>query len=96
MTEIKSLIRTISRISDNFSAVRQQILDNHPNFDQTKDSRITTFTNCIVVLDGIYICLIVRGFELRKIGVVALPIHFCVGLQAAYIHSPFMANLTAA
>jgi hypothetical protein len=85
MTEIKSLIRTISRISDNFSAVIQQILDNHPNFDQTKDSRITTFTSCIVVLDGIYICLIVRGFELRKpewwtekrslIGEIRRPVH---------------------
>jgi len=52
------------QISDDFSAARQQIINHHPNFDQIKDSRITIFTNCIVVLHGICICLIVRDEEL--------------------------------
>jgi hypothetical protein len=40
-------------------------MDKYPNFDRIKDSRITIFTNCIVALDGVYICFIVRSFELR-------------------------------
>lgn len=64
MVDPKSLIRTIFQISENFSTARQQIINDRPNFDRIKDSRITIFTNCIVVLHGIYICLIVRDEEL--------------------------------
>src|SRR6188472_1559026 len=65
MVEKNRLIRTMIQINENFHAVRQKIMDKYPNFDRIKDSRITIFTNCIVVLDGVYICFIVRSFELR-------------------------------
>jgi hypothetical protein len=39
-------------------------MDEHPNFDQTKDALVTIFTNCIVALDGVYVCFMVRSFEL--------------------------------
>ena len=64
MVEPRSLIRTMSQINQNFQAARQEIMDEHPNFDKIKDSRITVLTNCIVALDGVYICFIVRSFEL--------------------------------
>lgn len=52
MVERYKLIRTMSQVNDSFQAARQEINDEHPNFDQIKDSRITVFTNCIVALDG--------------------------------------------
>jgi hypothetical protein len=64
MVEARSLIRTMIEITENFQAARQEIMDEHPNFDQIKDARISIFTNCIVALDGVYICFIVRSFEL--------------------------------
>jgi hypothetical protein len=54
----------MGQVTDNFHTARQEIMDQHPNFDRIKDSRITIFTNCIVALDGVYICFIVRSFEL--------------------------------
>jgi hypothetical protein len=54
----------MSQINQNFQAIRQEIMDEHPNFDQIKDSRISVFTNCIVALYGVYICFIVRSFDL--------------------------------
>jgi hypothetical protein len=39
-------------------------MDKHPYFEELKDSRITIFTNCIVALDGVIVCFIVRSFEL--------------------------------
>ena len=39
-------------------------MDEHTNFDQTKDALVTIFTNCIVALDGIYVSFMVRSFEL--------------------------------
>ncbi len=54
----------MTQITDEFESARKEIMDNHPNFDQLKDSRITIFTNCIVALDGVYVCFIVRSFEL--------------------------------
>jgi hypothetical protein len=64
MVEPRSLVRTMIQINQNFQAARQEIMDEHPNFDQIKYSRIIVFTNCIVALDGVYICFIVRSFEL--------------------------------
>ncbi len=52
MVERYKLIRTMSQVNDSFQSARQEINDEHPNFDQIKDSRITVFTNCIVALDG--------------------------------------------
>jgi hypothetical protein len=54
----------MGQVTDNFHTARQEIMDKHPNFDKIKDSRITIFTNCTVALDGVYICFIVRSFEL--------------------------------
>jgi hypothetical protein len=54
----------MSQINGNFQTARQEIMDEYPNLDRIKDSRITVFTNCIVALDGVYICFIVRSFEL--------------------------------
>jgi hypothetical protein len=54
----------MSQVNQNFQKARQRIMDEHPNFDQIKDSRITIFNNCIVALDGVYVCFIVRSFEL--------------------------------
>lgn len=51
-------------VNENFHAARQEIMDRHPGFDQIKDARITVFTNSIVALDGVYICFIVRNYEL--------------------------------
>jgi hypothetical protein len=65
MIAIHRLIRTMNQINGDFHEAIQQIINDHPNFDTQKDSRITIFTNCIVALDGVYICFIVRGFELR-------------------------------
>jgi len=56
----------MDKINDDFHKARQQIITDHPNFDTQKDSRITIFTNCIVALDGVYICFIVRSFDLRQ------------------------------
>jgi hypothetical protein len=53
----------MNQINDDFHKARQQIINDHPNFDTQKDSRITIFTNCI---DGVYICFLVRGFDLQK------------------------------
>jgi hypothetical protein len=55
----------MDQIFDNFSTAREQIINGHPDFDKEKDSRITIFTNCMVALDGVYICFIVRRFDLR-------------------------------
>lgn len=62
--ESKALIRSMNQLTNKFESARQVIMDNHPNFDKIKDSRITIFTNCIVALDGTYICFMVREFEL--------------------------------
>lgn len=64
MVEPRKLIRTMIQIADNFRTARKEIIDDHHNFNQIKDSRITIFSNCIVVIDGIYICLIVRSDDL--------------------------------
>lgn len=56
----------MDQINDGFHNARQQIIDDNPTFDTKKDSRITIFTNCIVALDGVYICFLVRSFDLRK------------------------------
>lgn len=64
MPEPNRLIRSMTQVNDNFEEARKEIMDNHPNFDKIKDSRINVFTNCIVALDGVYICFIVRSFDL--------------------------------
>src|SRR5437764_3679939 len=64
MVEPHRLIRSMTQITNEFESERKKIMDKHPNFDQLKDSRITIFTNCIVALDGVYVCFIVRSFEL--------------------------------
>ncbi|PWU79568.1 MAG: hypothetical protein DLM72_16935 [Candidatus Nitrosopolaris wilkensis] len=64
MVEPKTLIKNTIQIIQNFQKIRHQIMDEHFNFDKIKDSRITVFTNCIVALDGVCICFIVRNFEL--------------------------------
>ncbi|MGC1931497.1 MAG: hypothetical protein WA667_21205 [Candidatus Nitrosopolaris sp.] len=64
MADPKALIIQTIGIIQKLQGIRQQIIDGHPNFDQIRDSRITTFTNCIVVLDGVYVCFLVRNFEL--------------------------------
>jgi hypothetical protein len=56
----------MDQILDDFSTATQQIINDQPNFDKEKDSRITIFTNCMVALDGVYICFIVRRFDLRE------------------------------
>ncbi len=66
MVEKNRLIRTMNQINDDFHKARQQIINDHPNFDTQNDSRITIFTNCIVALDGAYICFIVRSIDLRQ------------------------------
>ena len=45
-TEIdtKTLIRCISQLTNKFQSSRQEVMDNHPNFNTLKDSRITIFT----------------------------------------------------
>jgi hypothetical protein len=63
-TDTKVLIKNINQLTNKFQSARQDIIDNHPNFDTLKDSRITVFTNCILTLDGTYICFMVREFEL--------------------------------
>src|SRR5215831_2844038 len=83
MVEPHRLIRTMTQITNEFESARKEILDNHPNFNEKKDSRITIFTNCIVALDGVYVCFIVRSFELweyewwstirRRIGEIRIP-----------------------
>jgi hypothetical protein len=54
----------MTQITREFELGRKEIIDKHPTFDKLKDSRITIFTNCIVALDGVYVCFIVRSFEL--------------------------------
>jgi hypothetical protein len=39
-------------------------MDKYPSLDKIRDARITIFTNCIVALDGVFICFIVRSYEL--------------------------------
>jgi hypothetical protein len=56
----------MDQIFEDFSTARQQIINGHPKFDEEKDSRITIFTNCMVALDGVYICFIVRRFDLLE------------------------------
>jgi hypothetical protein len=64
MVDPSALIIQTIRIIQKLQDTRQQIISGHHNFDKIRDSRITTFTNCIVVLDGVYICFLVRTFEL--------------------------------
>ena len=64
LVEPHKLIRSMTQITNEFELARKEIIDKHPNFDKLKDSRITIFTNCIVALDGVYVCFIVRSFEL--------------------------------
>jgi hypothetical protein len=66
MVEPRKLIRTMDQIFEDVSTAREHIINGHPNFDEEKDSRITIFTNCMVALDGVYICFIVRRFDLRE------------------------------
>ena len=54
----------MNRLTNKFELARQEIMDKHTNFDKIKDSRIIVFTNCILTLDGTYICFMVREFEL--------------------------------
>jgi hypothetical protein len=44
MVEPRSLIRPMIEITENFQAARQEIMGEHPNFDQFKDARISIFT----------------------------------------------------
>jgi hypothetical protein len=52
------------QINENFHAARQEIMDKYVNFNTLKDSRITIFTNCIVALDGVYICFLIRSYDI--------------------------------
>jgi hypothetical protein len=60
MVEPKSLIRTMIQVNENFYAARQEIMNHHPNFNRTKDSRITVFINCIVTFVLLHEALNVR------------------------------------
>jgi hypothetical protein len=64
MVEKNKLIRNMIQINENFHAARQEIMDKHPNFDKIKDSRITVFTNSIVALDGVYLCFLIRSYDI--------------------------------
>jgi len=49
MVEPKRLIRTIIQINENFYSARQQIIDEHPNFDKINDSRIALSNNKVKI-----------------------------------------------
>jgi hypothetical protein len=54
------------QVNENFYAARQEIMNHHPNFNRTKDSRITVFINCIVtfvLLREALNCEITEGVE---------------------------------
>jgi hypothetical protein len=66
MVERNRLIRMMIQVNEDFHAARQEIFDKYPSFDREKDARITVFTNCILVLDGVFICFRVRSYDLEE------------------------------
>jgi phosphorylcholine metabolism protein LicD len=55
MVEPRSLIRTMSQINQNFQAARQEIMDEHPNFDKINDRDTKIKINIKKCLKGIFL-----------------------------------------
>jgi hypothetical protein len=60
----REIIEQLGRISKEFHDVQQEIMTQHPELNALKDARLTVFTNCYLVIDSVYVCLIVRSYEL--------------------------------
>jgi hypothetical protein len=63
MVDKRELIENLAQIGNAFHATQQLIMIKHPDIKQD-DSRIAVFTKCYIVIDSIYICSIVRSYEL--------------------------------
>jgi hypothetical protein len=60
----REMIKQFAQIGKDFHRTQQEILIEHPYINALKDARATVFTNCYVVVDSIYVCLVVRSYEL--------------------------------
>ena len=60
----KEIIKQIAQLSKDFHNTQHKIITEHPDITASNDARITVFTNCYIVLDGIYVCLVVRSYEI--------------------------------
>jgi hypothetical protein len=60
------IIKEIAQISSGFHNAQTKIISEQPGINTSKDARVTVFTNCYIVLDSIYVCLIVRAYEIPE------------------------------
>ena len=60
----REMIKQFAQIGKDFHRTQQEILIEHPYINALKDARAIVFTNCYVVVDSIYVCLVVRSYEL--------------------------------
>ena len=60
------IIKELAQISREFHDVQNKIIREHRGINTSKDARVTVFTKCYIVLDSIYVCLIVRAYEIPE------------------------------
>jgi hypothetical protein len=62
----REIIKQLSQIGKDFHDAQHEIITKHPDINTSKDARVTVFTNSYIVLDSIYVCLIVRSYEIGE------------------------------
>ncbi|MGB7952481.1 MAG: hypothetical protein WCF23_00750 [Candidatus Nitrosopolaris sp.] len=62
----QEIIKQLAQISKEFHDTQHKIITEHPGINSSKDTRVTVFTNSYIVLDSIYVCLIVRSYEIAE------------------------------
>ena len=65
MLDKRELIENLAQISNGFHVAQLQLMKKRPDIQQ-HDARIAVFTKCYIVIDSIYICSIVRSYELSE------------------------------
>jgi hypothetical protein len=63
----QEIIKQIAQLGKDFHNAQCKIMKEHHDINASNDARITVFTNCYIVLDGIYICLVVRSYEICEL-----------------------------
>jgi hypothetical protein len=58
----QEIIKQIAQLCKDFHNTPHKIITEHPYINASNDARITVVTNCYIVLDGIYVCLVVGTY----------------------------------
>ena len=61
----QEIIKQIAQISKDFRNTQHKMITEHHDINASNECKDhTVFTNCYIVLDGIYVCLVVRTYEI--------------------------------